>query len=88
MLDVIGFGQKPHFWNQETSCSNTPYLVFQEEQGLYLRRVKMTREEGMEVGCHRPINNKKSGGGRREDSFLASESERVEWSGVGGVPII
>ena len=47
-LDVIGLGQKPHFWNQETSCSNTPYLVLQEEQGPYLRRVKMTRGEGEE----------------------------------------
>ena len=42
-LDVIGFGQKPHFWNQGTSCSNTLYLIFQEEQGPYLRRVKMNR---------------------------------------------
>ena len=45
-------------------------------------RVQERRQEGMEVGCHRPINNKKSGGmgsgERGEDSFLASES-RVEW---------
>ena len=26
-LDVIGFGQKPHFWNRETSCINALYLV-------------------------------------------------------------
>ena len=43
-LDVIGFAQKPHFWNQGTSYINALYLVSQELFDLYLKLIKMTRE--------------------------------------------
>ena len=39
-LDVIGFGQKPHFWNRETSYSNTLYLVSKGENVALLLIVK------------------------------------------------
>ena len=43
-LDVIGFGQKPHFWNRETSYSNTLYLVSEGENIALLPIVKNYRE--------------------------------------------
>ena len=43
-LDVIGFGQKPHFWNRETSYSNTLYLVSKGENVALLLIVKNYRD--------------------------------------------
>ena len=38
-LDVIGFGQKPHFWNWDTSYIHTMNLVSQGEKDQYLKIV-------------------------------------------------
>ena len=42
-LDVIGFGQKPHFWNQETSYINALYLISHGENDQTLKIVKTSR---------------------------------------------
>ena len=42
-LDVIGFGQKAHFWNRETSYINVLYMIFLELDGVVLKFFKMTR---------------------------------------------
>ena len=39
-LDVIGFGQKLHFWNRETSNINTLTLVPVENPIPYLKNVQ------------------------------------------------
>ena len=49
-LDVIGFAQKPHFWNQGTSYINALYLVSQELFDLYLKLIKMTRGRHIKPG--------------------------------------
>ena len=43
-LDVIGFGQKAHFWNRETSYIKVLYIISHELDGFVLKFVKMTRE--------------------------------------------
>ena len=42
-LDVIGFGQKAHFWNWETSYIKVLYMIFHELDDVHLRFFKMTR---------------------------------------------
>ena len=42
-LDVIGFGQKAHFWNRETSYIKVLYMIFHELDDVHLRFFKMTR---------------------------------------------
>ena len=43
-LDVIGFTQKPHFWNQGTSYINALCLISHELEGQFLKRLQMNRE--------------------------------------------
>ena len=42
-MDVIGFGQKAHFWNWETSYINVLYMISHELDGVILKFFKMTR---------------------------------------------
>ena len=42
-LDVIGFGQKAHFWNRETSYIKVLYMISHELDGVVLKFFKMTR---------------------------------------------
>ena len=42
-LDVIGFGQKAHFWNRETSYIKVLYMISHELDDILLRLFKMTR---------------------------------------------
>ena len=48
-LDVIGFGQKAHFWNRETSYIKVLYMISHELDGVVRKFFKMTRG---------PINDK------------------------------
>ena len=41
-LDVIGFGQKAHFWNRETSYIKVLYMISHELDGVVLKFFKMT----------------------------------------------
>ena len=43
-LDVIGFGQKAHFWNRDTSCIKVLYMISHELDDVLLKFFKMTRE--------------------------------------------
>ena len=43
-LDVIGFGQKAHFWNQDTSCIKVLYMISHELDDVLLKFFKMTRD--------------------------------------------
>ena len=49
-LDVIGFGQKAHFWNRETSYIKVLYMISHELDDVHLKFFKMTREGGHGVG--------------------------------------
>ena len=42
-LDVIGFGQKAHFWNRETSYIKVLYMISHELDGVVLKFFKMNR---------------------------------------------
>ena len=42
-LDVIGFGQKAHFWNRETSYIKVLYMISHELDGVVLKFFKITR---------------------------------------------
>ena len=42
-LDVIGFGQKAHFWNRETSYIKVLYMISHELDDVLLKFLKMTR---------------------------------------------
>ena len=42
-LDVIGFGQKAHFWNRETSYIKVLYMISHELDDILLKLFKMTR---------------------------------------------
>ena len=42
-LDVIGFRQKAHFWNRETSYIKGLGVIFHELDDVHLRFFKMTR---------------------------------------------
>ena len=43
-LDVIGFGQKAHFWNRDTSCIKVLYMISHELDDVLLKFFKMTRD--------------------------------------------
>ena len=43
-LDVIGFGQKAHFFNRETSYIKVLYVISHELDDVHLKFYKMTRD--------------------------------------------
>ena len=42
-LDVIGFGQKAHIWNRETSYIKVLYVISHELDNVHLKFFKRTR---------------------------------------------
>ena len=48
-LDIIGFGQKEHFCNRETSCIKVLYVISHELDDVHLGFFKMTRAKSLDT---------------------------------------
>ena len=56
-LDLIGFGQKAHFWNRETSYIKVLYMISHELDGVVLKFFKMTSAMQLSQICdHQDIS--------------------------------
>ena len=75
-LDVIGFGQKPHFWKQESSYINALYLVFQGVNHQSLKCAQAYRVKQILVG--------KSESALAADSRIEMESLKRTYNSVSG----